>query len=77
MNRLRVCFLLLAVVMTVLGWNTSRPAVFLLWALLCVEELVALQNRHNRKGDRTYTWYKPLLFMLLLVCIGLTIVSIA
>ena len=46
---LRVCFLVLALVLTVFGWNQSRAGVCLVWALLCVEELVSLQMQQNAK----------------------------
>ncbi|WP_242323857.1 hypothetical protein [Faecalibaculum rodentium] len=58
---LRVCFLVLALVLTVFGWNQSRAGVCLVWALLCVEELVSLQMQQNAKPVSWYGWYKPLL----------------
>ena len=33
---LRICFLVLALLLTIFGWNESRAGVFLVWALLCV-----------------------------------------
>ncbi len=55
---LRVCFLVLALVLTVFGWNQSRAGVCLVWALLCVEELVSLQMQQNAKPVSWYGWYK-------------------
>lgn len=58
---LRVCFLVLALVLTVFGWNQSRAGVCLVWALLCVEELVSLPMQQNAEPVSWYGWYKPLL----------------
>ncbi|WP_294731418.1 hypothetical protein [uncultured Faecalibaculum sp.] len=58
---LRICFLVLALLLTIFGWNESRAGVFLVWALLCVEEQVSLQMQENRSPVPWYHWYKPLL----------------
>lgn len=58
---LRICFLILTLILSLLGWKESRAAVILLWALLCIEELVSLQLQENRSPVWWYRWYKPLL----------------
>lgn len=73
---LRILFLCLAVLMTVFGWNTSRAGVFLVWCLLCIEEIVYLQTRARKKGRFAPVWAKPVLFGLCLVFLILAILSI-
>lgn len=73
MNRpLRICFLVLALILTLFGWSSSRAGVCLVWTLLCIEELVSLQIRERKKPVPNYRQYKLLLFAGIAVFLILT-----
>lgn len=73
---LRIIFAVCAILMTIFGWNVSRAGVYLVWCLLCIEEIVYLQVRARKKGRFAPAWVKPVLFGACGVFLVLALVSI-
>lgn len=60
---MRIIFLVLAVVMTFVGWNVSHGAVYFIWCLFCLEELVFTTVRARKKAQFAPVWFKALLYL--------------